>query len=229
MSSDSGSPTSNSNDTARHQRRGSITSSAFTSLFRNNSIAQAPAAPFPTPLATTTLNDQRRRLSVTTLGLSGTSPTTPSTFLRRTSVSTNSNDSIDENAIEEDEGGTRTAPVTPFIRRMSIGASQAMRVPRGPSSPGSNDQQGFNWSEQLRSRAENTVAAGARPSFSLASGLSASPPRTGPPPAPVSPRHERAKSVSDMPSPPAQAPRARQPQKPDPFQERILKGDFYMD
>jgi hypothetical protein len=200
-------------------------------------------------------------------------------------LSTNS-DSIDENAIEDEES-TRTAPVTPFSRRMSFGGSQAMRGSRSATTSGTNGRQpqpsmrrsstalgspptpplpssgvgnytwgkissqastanqsrtgsdlcppsarsdqGFNWSEQLRSRAESTVASGSRPSFSFGSGLGGSPPRAGPHPAPTSPHHDRAKSVSDMPAPPAQAPRARAPQKPDPFQERILKGDFYMD
>lgn len=188
----------------------------------------------------------------------------------------------------------RTAPTTPFTRRMSFGAAQAMRGMRTGTSPGNNGRptppirrsstaaatrgspptpplsssalgnytwgktptqastanqsragsdmcppsarsdQGFNWSDQLRSRAESTVAAGPRGgSFSFASGFNGSPPRSaasgvGPPSGP-SPHHDRAKSVSDMPAPPAQAPRARVPQKPDHFQERILKGDFYMD
>ncbi|RYP43988.1 hypothetical protein DL768_009500 [Monosporascus sp. mg162] len=62
------------------------------------------------------LNDpQRRRLSVTTLGLSGASANGASALgIRRGSMSTNSNnsDSIDESAIEYDEigGGARTAP-----------------------------------------------------------------------------------------------------------------------
>ncbi|KAJ3472199.1 hypothetical protein NLG97_g11198 [Lecanicillium saksenae] len=90
---------------------------------------------------------------------------------------------------------------------------------RAPSDYARADQQGFNWSEQLRSRAESSVS-GARPSFSLASG---SPPRMP---------HDRARSVSEMASPPTQAPapvpRQEKP-KPDAFQERILKGDFYMD
>ncbi|EAQ92865.1 hypothetical protein CHGG_01100 [Chaetomium globosum CBS 148.51] len=282
MSSDNGNSTTNVNDMAR-QRRGSITSSAFTNLFRNNSVSQPTTAPFSTPLSSSAANDQRRRLSVTTLGLSGTSPTTSALF-RRGSLSTNS-DSIDENAIEDEES-TRTAPVTPFSRRMSFGASQAMRGSRSATTPGNNGRQtqsvrrsstalgspptpplpssgignytwgqissqastanqsrtasdfcptsarsdqGFNWSDQLRSRAESTVASGPRPSFSLGSGLGGSPPRAGPIPAPSSPRHDRAKSVSDMPAPPAQPPRPRGPQKPDAFQERILKGDFYMD
>lgn len=91
--------------------------------------------------------------------------------------------------------------------------------------------QGFNWSEQLRSRAESTVA-GSRPSFSFGSGLTGSPPRPGAIAPPGG--HDRNKSISEMPAPPAQAPKPRSPPrdarpKPDHFQERILKGDFYMD
>ncbi|KAH8905063.1 hypothetical protein BR93DRAFT_763023 [Coniochaeta sp. PMI_546] len=204
------------------QRRSSV-SNPLTNLFqRGGSTATTTTTAFP-------INDQRRRLSISTMGLSGTSPTSVNTpfNLRRASISTNS-DSIDENAIDDEElASARTAPTTPFTRRMSFGA-QAMRnlrVPPGTSPGGSN---GFNWSEQLRSRAES-IAAGSRPSVSYA----ASPPRgtsvgsAASIPTPT-PRHDRAKSVSDMPVPPAQAPRPR-PQKPDAFQERILKGDFYMD
>ncbi|KAK4457882.1 hypothetical protein QBC42DRAFT_30854 [Cladorrhinum samala] len=294
MSSDNSFTNNNNNPNdmnRQHQRRDSlVTSAALSNLFRSNSISQPPVTGFPGPTTATGL-DTRRRLSISTFGLSGTSPTAPSSFLRRASLSTN--ESADENAIDDDEAA-RTAPNTPFTRRMSFGGSQAMRggiraglspgtngrqsqplrrrstvgYAGGPPTPplssagaGSNyswgktsafpqpgtayqiratsdlcsprSDQGFNWSEQLRSRAESTVAQGARPSFSFASGLSASPPRGVPPTAAaasVSPRHDRANSVSDMPAPPAQQPsRARVPQKPDPFQERILKGDFYMD
>ncbi|OIW34430.1 hypothetical protein CONLIGDRAFT_4546 [Coniochaeta ligniaria NRRL 30616] len=258
------------------QRRSSV-SNPLTNLFQRNGSTATATTAFP-------INDQRRRLSISTMGLSGTSPTGVNApfNLRRASVSTNS-DTFDENAIDdEDPSSARTAPTTPFTRRMSFGA-QAMRnlrVPPGTSPGGSNgrpspplrrtsgrgpptppasassstglsrnktfsqasnatsqraasdlisarsDQQGFNWSEQLRSRAES-IAAGSRPSVSYA----ASPPRgtSVGSAAPVpTPRHDRAKSVSDMPAPPAQAPKPR-PQKPDAFQERILKGDFYMD
>jgi hypothetical protein len=45
--------------------------------------------------------------------------------------------------------------------------------------------------------------------------------------------HERAKSISEMPAPPSAVPAPPPPRperkKPDAFQERILKGDFYMD
>lgn len=258
-------------------RRSSITQAALSNLFSRGPSANTCSFPGPVSEA------QRRRLSVTTIGLSAAPPASSGTLgIRRGSMSTNS-DSIDENAVEDDDlpaGSARTTPTTPYVRHMSFGAS-AMRGYRPGGSPGncnapaspppscmahrpsgrssslaaalsaagrppgtamssasphqaSNtkhprassdnipsraDQQGFNWSEQLRSRAESSVS-GARPSFSLAS----SPPR--------GPSHDRAKSVSDMPQPPAQASSVKpkpEVQKPDAFQERILKGDFYMD
>ena len=114
--------------------------------------------------------------------------------------------------------------------------------------PATRADQGYNWPEQLRSRAESTIS-GARSSFSHASGMGSSPPRaggfagyggSGGGGAGVgngggvgAARHDRAKSVSDVPRPaPVQsppAPRREARKKPDPFQERILKGDFYMD
>ena len=274
--------TNNSNDMARQQRRGSVTASsaALASLFRSNSMSQGQPTSFPGTSAA--INEQRRRLSITTLGLSGTSPS--ASFMRRASLSTNNSELAEESAIDEDDSA-RTAPAVPFGRRMSLSGA---RGPRGGVSPGTNgrpspptrsdstslrgppptppvsspgtgnytwgrtpsqaniatplktpsdvlsprSEQGFNWSEQLRSRAESTVS-GQRPSFSFASGLNGSPPGAGfrrPSPPASTPQHDRAKSVSEMPAPPAQAPKARPaPQKPDPFQERILKGDFYMD
>ncbi|PHH72551.1 hypothetical protein CDD80_4469 [Ophiocordyceps camponoti-rufipedis] len=260
MSADSNPPN------APHNRRSSISQAALSNLFQRQT---PPSAAYPSASAQ---DAHRRRLSVTTIGLSGTStsPSAPTPFgLRRGSLSTNS-DSIDENAVEDDDAGSaRTAPTTPFVRRMSFGAGAAMRGYRAGSSPGNGnqasaspslsrtqksfasgrrasaarpippqasnvnhprtssdsfpprpDQQGFNWSEQLRSRAESSVS-GARPSFPLAT----SPPKG-------SSHHDRAKSVSDMPPPPAQAAAVKpkpESRKPDAFQERILKGDFYMD
>jgi len=207
------------------QRRSSVTQQTFNSIFggRSNSTSGAPTASLPGPITTAVAQDQRRRMSISTLGLSGTSPTT--TFplgARRGSVSTAGSDSIDENAIDDEEGPSRSNPTTPFTRRMSFG-TQALR--RGPpnGSPGTNGEGGgFNWSEQLRSRAESSVSQSQRPSFS------------NPPPATKQmPMHERQKSVSEMPAPPAAvaAPTPPKParKQPDAFQERILKGDFYMD
>lgn len=217
-----------------HNRRGSVTSAAFTNLFQRSNSTATGTPVFPSAITTAALNEQRRRLSLTTtsLGLSGTSPTSNASYARRASLSTNNSDSLDENAIEEEDSASaaRAVPVSPFHRRMSLGASTAMRRP-GANSPGTGNDQGFNWSEQLRSRAESTVASGQRPSFSLASGMNGSPPRIG---AVVPGKHDRARSVSEMPVPPAHTPKPRSPPrdsrpKPDPFQERILKGDFYMD
>jgi hypothetical protein len=213
-------------DVARN-RRGSVTSAAFSSLFqRSNSTSTGSSGAQVSPTSAMA-RDQRRRLSVTTLGLSGGGPASATAAfggLRRGSISTNNSDSIDENAVD-DEDSSRTAPTTPFARRMSFGAN-AMRTMRAPAgtSPGSTDQ-GFNWSEQLRSRAESSVS-GMRPSF-VSAATGGSPPRTG------NSYHDRAKSVSDMPAPPQQAAamKPKQPErpKPDAMQERILKGDFYMD
>jgi hypothetical protein len=273
------------------QRRASISTNPIASMFQRSGSIAAGTQVFPGPITTAAMNDQRRRLSISTSGLTGTSPSLVQTpfGLRRGSISTNA--SIEEQAIDdEDMPANHTAPNTPFTRRMSFGtqAMRGLRVPSGTSPGGNNGRpspplrrsstargpptpptstssslgyswnakrnsqasiatspraasdlisvsarpdQGFNWSEQLRSRAESIAAGASRPV-----GLSASPPRgnsvsTAAPPQPqqsASPRHDRAKSVSDMAAPPVQAVKPR-PQKPDHFQERILKGDFYMD
>jgi hypothetical protein len=222
---------SSDGDANPRNRRGSITQAALSNLFqRGSSGANGQSFSGQSQAQAPIVNDpQRRRLSVTTLGLSGAPATQnqPGLGIRRSSMSTNSNnsDAIDESAIEDDDYGssTRTAPTTPFTRRMSFGTS-TMRTYRPGGSPG-NDQQGFNWSEQLRTRAESSFSQGAaaRASFSFGAG---SPPRNAPL------QHDRAKSVSDMPQPPVQVeamkPKVDRP-KPDAFQERILKGDFYMD
>jgi len=215
-----------STDPATRARRGSFTTQTFNNIFgRSNSTSGGPTAPFPStgPITTAAAQDQRRRMSISTLGLSGSSPTqtTPFTFgPRRGSVSTDRSDSIDESAIDDDDSPSRSVPTTPFARRMSFGA-QALRARTTNGSPGANGEgSGFNWSEQLRSRAESSVSQTQRPSFST--------PNAAKP-------HDRNKSVSEMPTPPvavpppAAAPPRPMSKKPDAFQERILKGDFYMD
>jgi len=205
------------------QRRSSVTQQSFNNIFggRSNSTSGAPTASLPGPITTAVAQDQRRRMSISTLGLSGTSPTQQFPLGgRRGSVSTAGSDSIDENAIDDEDGPARSNPTTPFPRRMSFGA-QALRRAQPNGSPGTNGEGGgFNWSEQLRSRAESSVSQSQRPSFSNS------------PPAAKQPMHERQKSVSEMPAPPSAVPApATKParKQPDAFQERILKGDFYMD
>ncbi|KAH9897490.1 hypothetical protein F4778DRAFT_237401 [Xylariomycetidae sp. FL2044] len=270
----------NSNNGPPNDRRGSVTSAALSNLFHRSNSTSTGNPNARDSITAAAARDQRRRLSVTTLGLSGTTPssaTTPFGGYRRGSISTNNSDSIDENAVEDDES-IKAAPTSPFARRMSFGA-QAMRSMRsaGPTTPASNGRpvqqprrgsgdastqapakgassasstgrrmstsqasiatsartpsdmlsarsdNGYNWSEQLRSRAESSVA-GQRPSFGARASISPNRP---------APQHDRAKSVSDMPAPPKQAatmkPKQPKQNKPDHMQERILKGDFYMD
>ena len=71
-------------------------------------------------------------------------------------------------------------------------------------------EEGFNWSDNLRTRAQRGSIAG--PGAQL------------PPPN----NHSRPKSVAVM-EPPAEMPKPMEQKRPDHFQERILKGDFYMD
>ncbi|KAI1173623.1 hypothetical protein F4777DRAFT_429728 [Nemania sp. FL0916] len=271
----------NSNAGQSNDRRGSITSAAFSNLFhRSNSVSATGAgngngngySNGRESVSAAAARDQRRRLSVTTLGLSGASPPSATTpfGMRRASISTTNSDSIDENAIEDDEPAKMPSGSS-FARRTSFGG-QAMRTMRnGQTSPGSGrpaqqsrrmsvatprqpssaatarrmstsqasntlstrtpsdmlparSDNGYNWTEQLRFRAESSIA-GQRPVFGSVAAPS-SPPRPAP-------HHDRAKSVSDMPAPPRQPEviKPRQPErpKPDHMQERILKGDFYMD
>ncbi|KAI1446678.1 hypothetical protein F5Y02DRAFT_416565 [Annulohypoxylon stygium] len=227
-------------------RRGSVTSAAFSNLFhRSNSTSTGNGRE---SVSSAAARDQRRRLSVTTLGL-GTSPNAQNApfGMRRGSISTNNSDSIDENAIDDEESA-KAGPNSPFARRMSFGA-QAMRNLRtgqtSPGTPGRHSQESrrisnghtrapptgaspapaaarrastsqashtysyrihsdmfsaradnaFNWSEQLRSRAESNVQ-GHRPSFPA--GRYGSPPRGNG-------QHDRSKSISEMPAPPQQA------------------------
>lgn len=220
MSSDGA---NNSPPNGSANRRGSVTSAAFSNLFQRSNSTSAGSAQARDLAAAAAAQDQRRRLSVTTLGLSGTSPqsTTSAFGLRRASVSTTTSESIDENAVDDEEAA-KNMPNTPYTRHLSFGAQAIRGLRPSPTSPGTNDN-AYNWSEQLRSRAESTVT-GNRHGFGA--GASTSPPRGNP-------HHDRTKSVSDMPNPPQQAAtmKPKQPErpKPDHFQERILKGDFYMD
>jgi len=210
------------------QRRSSVTQQTLNNLFggRSNSTSGAPTASLPGPITIAVAQDQRRRMSISTLGLSGTSPTQQLPMgARRSSISTAGSDSIDENAIDDEDGPARSNPNTPFARRMSFG-TQALRRAQPGGSPGTGtgtngEGGGFNWSEQLRSRAESSVSQSQRPSFS------------NPTSAAKQPAQERQKSVSEMPAPPSVVPAQTPPKparkQPDAFQERILKGDFYMD
>lgn len=94
---------------------------------------------------------------------------------------------------------------------MSFGARALRDVRQGSGSVGHTNGEGYNFAENLRSRAERGSMSGPP------SGLFG----------PNGTAHQRAKSVATMEPPVREIP--KQPKVPDAMQERILKGDFYMD
>ncbi|KAF2671358.1 hypothetical protein BT63DRAFT_412400 [Microthyrium microscopicum] len=202
-------------------------------------------------------NQGPRRLSITTLGLSAMPGAQSSPFNsmrgRTESVSSANSGSVDESPFEEDPASpnpntSASVPATPFSRRMSLGAARTLG--RGPTSagggggqnggnngngrvPGSSpssvaferkasasspsgaakSREGFDFAENLRARAERTSSISA----GMFGGM-------GPQSPPMS--HHRSRSIA-MEPPKNEMP--KQAARPDAFQERILKGDFYMD
>jgi len=198
-------------------RRTSFTSSTFNSLLGRSNTTASVVSPFPGPITTAAAQDQRRRMSA-----SGTSPTqTSAAFSRRISISTNNSDTIPESAIDDEDGPPASNPTTPFARRMSKAAEEVLNGSTALRKNLGTNGEGFNWSEQIRSRAESNVSAG-RPSFSNPSPAVE---KSSPPTA----IHERAKSVSQLPKQPAppQTLKERLYSKPDDIGERMLKGDYY--
>jgi len=124
--------------------------------------------------------------------------------LRRGSISSinSSASNVDEGAVEEGDGSP-TGLASPFVRRMSFGA-RAMRDLRLPGRIGT----------QPSPAPSPTAARGIWPDNGKST--SAEPGEN--------PHHQRRPSVSTMPLP-VNALKAND----DPLQERILKGDFYMD
>ncbi|THC98706.1 hypothetical protein EYZ11_001840 [Aspergillus tanneri] len=211
-------------------------------------------------------SNQGRRLSITTLGLSG-SPTQGSSLGGRNprqgsvSSSAGSNSAVFEDAVMEDSenGPPSAAPSSPFARRVSFGA-QALRDVRAgsigngryppPASSASRNSimkvstgslaastdtvspqnersnmswrqlgEGFNWSEALRTRAERAPSFGAvSPTAPSNQQHSAGFGQSG--------HHQRAASIASMEQPAREMPKQPRQNKPDFFQEKILRGDF---
>ena len=254
MSNENSPPPTPSSPSAR--RSSFSPGQTFSDMFgRSPTSVNSGTTAYPGPIATAAANaqaQQRRRTSISALGL-GSSPT-QSIFAgaraRAESWSSNGNGSIDESAIEEGDAPPSTSPSSTFGRRLSFGA-RALRDARAgngnnngrtptdstPSPAGrgrglSSSQasagdyakrlsnqfnqrsgEGFTWSEQLRSRAER--------SSSITSPTSAAPPASAREP----PRTAPVAAAE----PPPQKPAKKERPVPDHFQERILKGDFYMD
>lgn len=157
----------------RTGRRSSFAGQTFADLFSSGrpSLARGstdapppnnspPPAPQPVgPISKAAQQAQQRRLSLTTLGLSG-SPNQSSPFApfrsRGDSFGSTNSGSINDSAIAEDEapreqGGDSSPTTTPFARRTSFGA-KALRDIRsgsfsgqgGGGAPGSPGQNGTN-------------------------------------------------------------------------------------
>jgi hypothetical protein len=251
--------------TSPSHRRSSFAGQTFGNIFgagRSGSMSNQGTSPTSqmgpiTSAAMAANTEHRRRMSISTVGLSGTSPTSPSFARNRTesvSSASSSNPSWqDESAVEDGDATPNTPMNSAFGRRMSFGA-RALRDARSAGSASSGNggngtqraspsarsysvfsasaaalpspkerhmsssdkrrpsgvQDGFNWGESLRTRAESTVE---RSSFSAAPNAAGT----------TVPRQE----VQPTPAPPVQM--QAKPRVPDAFQERILKGDFYMD
>ncbi|KAB8232524.1 hypothetical protein BDV23DRAFT_125482 [Aspergillus alliaceus] len=260
------------------QRRASLASGLGLADYLSKPGNQGTTSSVPTgPMASAVANAQShhgRRLSITTLGLSG-SPTQTSPFgarnLRHSSVSSSmgSNSASLEDAVMEDSenGPPSVTPSSPFARRVSFGA-QALRDVRGGStgngrypsprspvaggrssaSPASsasasrstgsiaasthrnfpqNDNsnafwrplgEGFNWSEALRTRAERAPSIGNISPNTPQSQHAANTGQHG--------QHQRAASIASIEQPTREMSKQPRQNKPDFFQEKILRGDF---
>ncbi|KAI9700562.1 MAG: hypothetical protein M1820_006716 [Bogoriella megaspora] len=270
--------------TPTSRRRSSFAGQTFADLFgttnRSPSSSSPPSnSPFTGPITSAAAQAQRRRLSLTTVGLNACQPNSqaspfgppPTTSggnrTRDGSFSSGTSGTLDESAVEDSEGPPQPSagnPPATFARRMSFGA-RALRDSRTGSSGGSGGvggggaaegggggggningngrttsfgsnsgaagatgraspakskssrgPEGFNWSENLRNRAQRASISGGTLSGTLG-GVGNS-----------SRDHGRQQSVAVMEPPIREMP--KQPKAaPDHFQERILKGDFYMD
>lgn len=215
--------------------------------------------PIATAAANAQAQQRRRTsITALGLGNSPTQSVFAGATNRTESWSSNGKDSIDESAIEEgDAVPPSTSPSSTFGRRLSFGA-RALRDSRAgngnngrsptsdpskssPPATGNGQRavsssqasagdyakrlsnqfyarsgEGFTWSEQLRSRAERSASI-------------TSPTNAGPPPASAREPPPTAPLVAPEPPPSQKPPAKREVKVPDHFQERILKGDFYMD
>ncbi|KAL0254751.1 hypothetical protein SLS55_009275 [Diplodia seriata] len=215
------------------RRRSSFAGQAFADLFGRQPTNQSPnnangSASYQGPITSAAAQANRRRLSLTTLGLSG-SPSQSSPFntmrSRGESVSSATSGSFNESPFDDDDTSSsnsppNTAATSPFARRLSFGARALRDVKQGNGSgnTSANGRARPNASFKSPTPSSNITATKGRAERSSIS--AASPGRVSPP------MHHRAKSIATA-EPIREVPKVAK--APDAFQERILKGDFYMD
>ena len=165
--------------------RSSVTGQTLHDLFNRQSSAPQP---YPGAMASA-VNAQRRRLSLTTVGLTATgSQTSPfqSARPRTESLSSANSGSVDESPFEDDPAPSASSnPATPFARRLSFGA-RALRdvrqsngslgnsngrpsIPRKASSPPTAKGRGLSSSLSPPSSRPQSVASNAPASLSASS------------------------------------------------------------
>ncbi|KAF2644192.1 hypothetical protein P280DRAFT_226927 [Massarina eburnea CBS 473.64] len=141
MSSDRNSPPLPSPNVA-DQRRASVTGQTFQDLFaRQGSVGgQGGAQPYPGPITSAAANAQRRRLSLTTVGLGSPQQSTFQNRPRTESISSANSGSVDESPFEDDPTPSASSassnPATPFARRLSFGARALRDVRQSNGSVG---------------------------------------------------------------------------------------------
>jgi hypothetical protein len=145
MSSDRNSPPL-PNASANDRRRASVTGQTFQDLFgRQGSVGgQAGTQPYPGPITSAAVNAQRRRLSLTTIGLSGSPQQSSFQNRQRTeSISSANSGSVDESPFEDDyapsAANTSSHPASPFARRLSFGARALRDVRQSGGSVGNSN------------------------------------------------------------------------------------------
>ncbi|KAF8464571.1 hypothetical protein BDZ91DRAFT_659965 [Kalaharituber pfeilii] len=162
------------------------------------------SVPPPYPGPNVTAAQRARRVSISGPSVNGIAS---NPAFRRGSVSSinSSASNLDENVVDEGEGSPAGVPTSPFMRRMSFGA-RALRL------PGKLGTQGSPVTSPTASR-------GTWPDNGKSNQ-----PQVG-----ENPHHQRRPSVSTMPLPVTAISANKEQIDHDPLQERILKGDFYMD
>ena len=153
--SDQNSPPRSHPITPGRQRRESLTGQTFADLFSRSSPSNSAYAGSVTTAAA---QARRRRLSLSTVGLSGSfqaSPTQPSPFFSGgDSLSSSTSASVDEDPFEETDAVPLSGnPSTPFARRMSFGARALRDVKQG--SNGNNGMLSLQYIDLSVIQAEN--------------------------------------------------------------------------
>ena len=226
----------------------------FSDIFgRSPTSMNGGTSTYPGPIATAAVNAQRRRTSVSALGLNGSPTQAPlvNPRNRTESWSSGGTGSIDEEAIEDGDAPATTSPSSPFGRRLSFGARayQEARMRAGndngkatsdsatssaPQGRGlsSSQKSPSDFAKRLSNQFNQRSGEGFKWSEQLRSRAERSSSVTSPTAAAsgVSPREPPRTAPAAAAPPPAQDQSAKwERPKPDAFKERILMGDFYMD